>query len=84
MPVSFVAASMLFTIVLVIAFAAILVALPTEVTTPVKLALVVTVAALPVVDWFKVGKSPATAIVNAPVVVVDFKMPVASALVPAL
>ena len=48
------------------------VALPTEVTAPVKLALVVTVAAFPVVFWFSVGKSPATAIVNAPVVVVDF------------
>ena len=44
---------------------------------------VVRVAALPVVFWFNVGKSAATAIDNAPVVVVDFKMPVVSADVPA-
>jgi hypothetical protein len=45
---------------------------------------VVNVAALPVVLWFNVGKSPAVAIVSAPVVVVLFRMPVASADVPAL
>ena len=49
------------------------VALPTLVTSPVKFALVVTVAAFPVVFWLSVGKSPATAIVKAAVVVVDFK-----------
>ena len=37
----------------------------------------VAVAALPVVDWFSVGKSPATAIDGAPVLVVFFTMPVA-------
>lgn len=36
------------------------VALPAEVTAPVRLALVVTVAALPVVFWFSVGMSVAT------------------------
>jgi hypothetical protein len=35
---------------------AITVALPLLVITPVRLAFVVTVAALPVVDWFRVGK----------------------------
>lgn len=43
----------------------------------------VTLAAVPVVFWFRVGKSAATAIVNAPVPVVDFKIPVVRALVPA-
>jgi hypothetical protein len=47
-------ANMLF----VIAPLAMEVALPTLVTTPVKFALVVTVAALPVVDWFQVGVVP--------------------------
>jgi hypothetical protein len=42
----------------------------------------VTVAALPVVFWFNIGKSPATAIVNAPVVVVLFRIPVVRAEVP--
>ena len=41
------------------------------------------VAALPVVFWFRVGKSAATAIVKAPVDVVLFRMPVARADVPA-
>ena len=41
---------------LVIAPLAMDVALPTLVTTPVKFALVVTVAALPVVFWFSMGK----------------------------
>jgi hypothetical protein len=36
------------------------VAFPTLVTSPVKFAFVVTVAALPVVDWFSVGTSVAT------------------------
>ena len=40
-------------------FAPIVVALPTLVTSPVKFALVVTVAALPVVFWLRVGTSPA-------------------------
>ena len=44
---------------------------------------VVSVAAEPVVLWFRVGKSPATAIVKAPVVVVLFNIPVARAEVPA-
>lgn len=44
---------------------------------------VVRVAALPVVFWFNVGKSAATAIDNPPVVVVDFRIPVANADVPA-
>ena len=43
----------------------------------------VEVAAFPVVLWFSVGKSAATAIVSAPVVVVDLTIPVASAAVPA-
>ena len=45
---------------------------------------VVSVAALPVVLWFNVGKSPAIAIVSAPVEVVLFTMPVAKADVPRL
>ena len=40
-------------------------------------------AALPVVFWFKVGKSAATAMVRAPVPVVLFKIPVDRADVPA-
>jgi hypothetical protein len=36
-----------------------------------------------VVFWFKVGKSPATAIESAPVAVVDLIIPVARAEVPA-
>lgn len=52
------------------------VALPTEIITPVRLALVVTVAALPVVLWLSVGKSAATAIESTPVEVVFFTMPV--------
>ena len=50
---------------------------------PYKSLAVVKVAALPaepVVFWFKVGKSVAIAIVNTPVVVVDFKIPVVKAL----
>ena len=43
----------------------------------------VTFDAVPVVFWFNVGKSAATAIDSAPVVVVDFRMPVANAAVPA-
>jgi hypothetical protein len=43
------------------------------------LALVVTVAALPVVLWFNVGKSEATAIVKAPVEVVFLTIPVLNA-----
>ena len=39
---------------------------------------VVSVAALPVVFWFRVGKSPATAIDSTPVVVVFFSIPVPS------
>jgi hypothetical protein len=38
----------------------------------------VILAAVPVVDWFRVGKSAATAIENTPVVVVFFMMPVPS------
>ena len=38
----------------------------------------VTVAALPVVFWFNVGKSPATAILGTPVTVVFLRIPVAS------
>lgn len=64
--------------------AATAVAFPVLVIGPVRLAFVVTVAAFPVVFWFSVGKSPATAMVKAPVVVVLFKIPVASADVPAL
>ena len=45
---------------------------------------VVSVAADPVVFWLRVGKSPATAMVSAPVDVVLLRMPVASADVPAL
>ena len=41
-------------------------------------------AAVPEVFWFKVGKSAATAIDNAPVVVVLFTIPVAKADVPKL
>ena len=41
---------------------------------PVRL---VAVAALPVVSWFRVGKSTATAILGTPVPVVFFKIPVA-------
>lgn len=55
------------------------VAFPVEVIGPVKFALVVTVAAFPVVDWLRVGKSPATAIDGTPVAVVFFNIPVASA-----
>ena len=55
------------------------VVLPTEVIGPVRLALVVTVAALPVVDWLRVGKSLAIAMEGTPVVVVFFNIPVASA-----
>jgi hypothetical protein len=55
------------------------VALPTEVIGPVKFALVVTVAAFPVVDWLRVGKSLATAIEGTPVAVVFFNIPVAKA-----
>ena len=54
------------------------VAFPIEVTGPVKFALVVTVAALPVVFWLSIGKSPATAMDGTPVTVVFFRMPVAS------
>jgi hypothetical protein len=43
----------------------------------------VAVPALPVVLWLRVGKSPATAILKAPVPVVDFKIPVVRAEVPA-
>ena len=43
----------------------------------------VTFAAVPVVFWLRVGKSPAAAMDNAPVVVVDFKIPVLRAEVPA-
>jgi hypothetical protein len=42
----------------------------------------VTFEAVPVVFWFRVGKSPATAILSTPVLVVDFKIPVAKADVP--
>jgi len=52
--------------------------------TPLIFLDVVSVAADPVVFWFNVGKSAATAILKAPVVVVLFKMPVARADVPAL
>ena len=41
------------------------------------------VAALPVVFWLSVGKSAATAMLKAPVVVVLFIIPVASDEVPA-
>jgi hypothetical protein len=51
--------------------------------TPLMLREVVSIAALPVVLWLSVGKSPATAIDRAPEVVVDFKIPVANAFVPA-
>jgi hypothetical protein len=57
--------------------AVIAVALPEEVIGPVRLALVVTVAALPVVFWLRVGKSEAIAVVKAPVLVVDLTIPVA-------
>lgn len=67
----------------VIAASVIVVAFPTDVTGPVRFALVVTVAAFPVVFWFSVGKSDAVAIDNVPVLVVDFKIPVANAAVPA-
>ncbi len=43
---------------------------------------VVNFAALPVVFWLSVGKSAATAIVRAPVAVVDLMIPVARADVP--
>ena len=45
--------------------------------TPLIVREVVRVAADPVVFWFSVGKSPATAIDGTPVVVVFFRMPVA-------
>jgi len=56
--------------------------LPVEVVTPVPpeatASVVLKDAAEPEVFWFKVGKSPATAIEGTPVVVVFFKIPVAS------
>jgi len=57
-------------------------ALPLKETPLINLG-VVKVAADPVVFWFNVGKSEATAMVRAPVVVVLFKIPVARADVPA-
>ena len=60
-------------------------AVPSKETPAIVLAVckAVAVAAFPVVFWLRVGKSPATAIVKAPVPVVDFKIPVAKADVPA-
>ena len=58
-------------------------ALPSKATPLIALG-VVSVAADPVVLWFNVGKSAATAVVNAPVPVVVFTIPVAKAAVPAL
>ena len=55
-----------------------LVAFPMLMMGPVRLAFVVTVAALPVVFWFRIGKSPAMAIEGTPVPVVFFSIPVPS------